>query len=159
MRVSVVSVAAAVAAVTLVTGCGTSEKPVTKAQYEQRLAKIGQGLYQAANALTQSSNTQIFIDAVSHLEDVVADSANDLDGVRPPGEAAQRANDRLVHAYRDLKGEFEKVKDARRQSFRQAINALQRLQKSQPAQETLRAAQQLRKLGYTFPASASIGSA
>src|SRR5919201_3129083 len=109
MRVSVVSVAAAVAAVTLVTGCGTSEKPVTKAQYEQRLAKIGQGLYQAANALTQSSNTQIFIDAVGHLEDVVADSANDLDGVRPPGEAAQRANDRLVHAYRDLKGEFEKV--------------------------------------------------
>jgi hypothetical protein len=140
-------------------GCGSkSEHDVTKAQYEQRLDKIGRDLYLAANALGESTNTQVFIDGVDKLQDVVNDAGDTLDGVRPPGAAAQAANDRLVDAYRKLGDEFDKVKDARRESYPRAIAALQQVQKSAPAKETLRAAKELRQLGFKVPVFATIGS-
>jgi hypothetical protein len=141
-------------------GCGgKSEKDVSKAQYEQRLEKIGHDLYLAANGLGVSTNTQIFIDGVDKLQDVVNDAADTLDGVSPPGAAAQAANDRLVSAYRELGDELDKVKDARRESYPRAIAALQEAQKSAPAKETLRAAKELRQLGFKVPVFATLGSA
>ncbi len=138
-------------------GCGKTEKDVTKAQYEQRLDRIGTNLYSAANNLGQSTATGIFNQNVQALQDVIDDSASELDGVRPPGIAAQAQNDRLVEAYRDLADEFDKVKDARRESYPRAIVALTAVQHSEPAQESLRAAAQLRKLGFKVPVSATIG--
>lgn len=140
------------------TGCGgKSEKAVTKAQYDQRVDQLGRDLYSAANNLGQSTNRQIFIDGVDALEKVVSDGADALDAMRPPGTAAQAANDRLIRAYRDLKSEFEKVKAARRVSYKQAVAALVALQKSEPAKETIRAAEQLRKLGFKVPVFATLG--
>jgi microsomal dipeptidase-like Zn-dependent dipeptidase len=73
------------------------------------------------------------------------------------GTAVQAANDRLIRAYRDLKDEFEKVKDARRVSYKQAVAALVALEKSEPAKETIRAARQLRDLGVRVPVFATLG--
>jgi hypothetical protein len=144
----------------VVAGCGgKSERDVTKKQYEQRLDQIGLDLFDAANALGESTATQAFNDGIGKLQDVLEDGADELDGVRPPGIAAQAANDRLVIAYRDLADEFEKVKDARRESFPRALTALQALQKSPPARATLRAAADLRKLGFKVPVSTTIGVA
>jgi len=139
------------------TGCGSKPKPVTKAQYEQRLQAIGNNLFVAANALGAATNTQVFNDNIDKLKKVVHDAARELNGVRPPGAAAQRQNERLVHAYRQLEQEFDKVKDARRSSYPRAVAALQGVQKSAAAQETIAAAQQLRKLGFKVPVFATIG--
>jgi hypothetical protein len=138
-------------------GCGSKPKPVTKAQYEQRLAGIGHNLYLAANALGGSTNTQVFNDNVDKLKKVVHDAANELNGVRPPGLAAQQQNERLVRAYRALEKQFDKVKEERRISYPRAIAALQAAQKSPAARETIGAAQQLRKLGFKVPVFATIG--
>jgi hypothetical protein len=146
-------------AVLALAGCGgKSEQAVTKTQYEQRLDGIGRDLYKAANALGQSTATQIFIDGVDKLQTVIHDAANELDGVRPPGAAAKAANHRLVRAFRDLEDEFEEVKAARRESFPRAVAALQRVQRSAPARETVAAAQRLRTLGFKVPVTATIGS-
>ncbi len=143
----------------MLAGCGgKSEQQVTKAQYEQRLEKIGHDLFLAAKGLGESTNTQIFIDGVDKLQDVVNDAADELDGVRPPGTGAQAANDRLVDAYRELGDEFDKVKDARRESFPRAVAALQQAQKSAGARETISAAERLRQLGFEVPVFATIGS-
>jgi hypothetical protein len=141
------------------TGCGSKPKPVTKAQYEQRLAQIGHDLYVAANALGSTTNTQIFNNNVDKLKKVVHDAAKELNGVRPPGVAAQRQNARLVRAYGELEKQFDKVKDERRISYPRAIAALQAVQKSAAAQQTIAAAQQLRKLGFNVPVFATIGGA
>jgi hypothetical protein len=138
-------------------GCGKSEQDVTKAQYERRIDRIGTNLYNAANNLGQSTATGIFNQNVEALQDVIDDSAKELDGLRPPGLKAQAANERLIHAYRDLSDEFDKVKDARRESYPRAIAALNAVQRSEPAQESIRAAAQLRKLGFKVPVSATIG--
>jgi hypothetical protein len=144
----------------LLAGCGgTKEEAVTKQQYEQRLDQIGLDLYDAANELGESTATQAFNDGIGKLQDVLEDGADELDGVLPPGAAAQAANDRLVAAYRDLADEFDKVKDARRESFPRALRALQAVQTSAPARATLRAAADLRKLGFKVPVSTTIGVA
>ena len=138
-------------------GCGSNPKQVTKAQYEQRLAQIGHDLYLAANALGSTTNTQIFNNNIDKLKKVVGDAAKKLNGVRPPGVAVQRQNARLVHAYRELAKQFDKVKDARRISYPRAVAALKSVQSSPAAHETIAAAQQLRKLGYKVPVFATIG--
>ena len=155
------TVAFAVALVALlVAGCGgKSEQDVTKKQYEQKVDAIGLTLYDAANALGQSTATQVFNDGIGKLQDALEDGADELDGLRPPTAAAQAANDRLVDAYRDLADEFDKVKDARRESYPRALRALQDVQKSPPARATLAAAGDLRKLGFKVPSSAVLGSA
>jgi hypothetical protein len=139
-------------------GCGSAPKDVTKAQYEQHLQTIGNNLYLAANNLGQSTATGVFNGNVQKLQDTIDDGASDLNGLRPPGADAQAANKRLVHAYRALADEFDKVKDARRDSYPKAIVALKAVQRSEPANESIRAAAQLRKLGFKVPASATIGS-
>ncbi len=131
---------------------------MTKAQYEQQLQQIGNNLYNAANALGQSTATGVFNQNVQKLQDTINDSADSLEAMRPPGLEAQAANDDLIRAYRDLADEFDKVKDARRGSYPKAIAALKDLQRSEPANASIRAAQRLRKLGFTVPVSATIGS-
>jgi hypothetical protein len=142
----------------LLAGCGSSPKDVSKAEYEQHLQLIGTNLYTAANHLGESTAIGPFNQNVQRLQDTIDDSAHDLSGLRPPGAAAQAANTRLVHAYHDLSDEFEKVKDARRESYPKAIAALVAVQTSEPAKASIRAANDLRKLGFQVPTSATIGT-
>jgi hypothetical protein len=147
-----------VALACLLAGCGSSPKDVTKRQYEQHLQTIGTNLFTAANRLGQSTAIGPFNQNVQALQDTIDDSAHDLGGLRPPGAAAQAANKRLVQAYHDLSDEFDKVKDARRDSYPKAIAALIAVQHSEPAKASIRAAADLRKLGFAVPSSATIGS-
>jgi uncharacterized lipoprotein len=130
-------------------GCsgGSSDKQVTKAQYEQKLEAIGHDLYKAANELGADTNTSIFNENLDALEKVLDDSADELDDVKPPLDA-RPANDRLVDAYRTLADDLEKVKDARRESYPRAIAALKAVQHSAAARATRRAVQELRRLKY-----------
>jgi hypothetical protein len=139
-------------------GCGSAPKDVTKAQYEQHLQTIGDNLYKSANALGQSTATGVFNENVQKLQDTIDNAAGDLNGLRPPGAEAQAANKQLVHAYGDLADEFDKVKEARRESYPKAIVALTAVQRSEPARQSIRAAMQLRRLGFKVPVSATIGS-
>jgi hypothetical protein len=139
-------------------GCGSAPKDVTKAQYEQHLQTIGDNLYKSANALGQSTATGVFNENVQKLQDTIDNAAGDLNGLRPPGAEAQAANKQLVHAYGDLADEFDKVKEARRESYPKAIVALTAVQRSQPARQSIRAAMRLRRLGFKVPVSATIGS-
>jgi hypothetical protein len=147
-----------VALACVLAGCGSTPRHVTKAQYEQQLQAIGKDLYTAANHLGQSTAIGPFNQNVQALQDTIDDSAHDLGGLRPPGDAAQAANKRLVDAYHDLSDEFEKVKDARRESYPKAIAALVAVQSSAPAKASIQAADDLRKLGFQVPASATLGS-
>ena len=139
-------------------GCGTAPKHVTKQQYEAHLQTIGTNLYNAANNLGQSTAIGPFNENIQKLQDVIHDSGSDLSHLIPPGAAAQAANKRLVKAYHDLSEQFDKVKDARRESYPKAIAALTAVLGSEPAKESIRAAGQLRKLGFKVPVSATIGS-
>ncbi len=100
----------------------------------------------------------VFNENVQKLQDTIDNAAGDLNGLRPPGAEAQAANKQLVHAYGDLADEFDKVKEARRESYPKAIVALTAVQRSEPARQSIRAAMQLRRLGFKVPVSATIGS-
>jgi hypothetical protein len=145
--------------VVVAAGCGGAKpKPVTQAVYERRVDAIGTSLYTAANGLGESTATQVFNDNVQNIQDALDDGAHELHLMLPPGAKAQAANDRLVDAYHDLEDEFDKVKDARRESYPKAIAALVAAQHSTAAKQSLRAAADLRKLGFKVPVSATIGS-
>lgn len=155
IRASLLIVVAALA----VAGCGgIKTKDVTKAQYEHQLAQIGTDLYNAANALGQSTATGVFNENVQKLQDTINKSADSIEAMRPPGVEAQAANKDLIKAYRGLADEFDKVKDARRDSYPKAIAALTQVQHSESAKASIDAAQRLRKLGFTVPVSATIGT-
>jgi hypothetical protein len=140
-------------------GCGGAKpKPVTKTVYETRIDAIGTSLYTAANGLGESTAIQTFNDNVQKIQDALDDGAHELHLMLPPGAKAQAANDRLVDAYHGLEDEFDKVKDARRESYPKAIAALVAVQHSAAAKDSLRAAADLRKLGFEVPVSATIGS-
>jgi hypothetical protein len=139
-------------------GCGSKPQSVTKTQYEHHLDGIGRKLYVAANGLGDSTATGIFNAKVDDLEGVLDDAGKELDGLKLADSAAQAQNKRLARAYHDLADEFEKVKDARRESYIRALKALDAVQRSRPARETLKAAAQLRKLGIRVPVFAVLGS-
>ena len=139
-------------------GCGSKPQSVTKTQYEHHLDGIGRKLYVAANGLGDSTATGIFNAKVDDLKDVLDDAGRELDGLKLPDPAAQAQNKRLARAYHDLADELEKVKDARRESYIRALKALDAVQKSEPARETLKAAAQLKKLGIRVPVFAVLGS-
>ena len=144
--------------VVVLAGCGKSVQTVTAAQYEHHLQGIGRKLYLAANGLGESTATQIFNDRVDALEKVVEDAGDELDGLKLSKPAAQAQNKRLARAYHDLADEFEKVKDARRESYIRALKALDAVLTSEPARETRRVAAQFRKLGIRVPVFAVLGS-
>jgi hypothetical protein len=140
-------------------GCGgKKQEPVTKGQYEHRLDRIGRQLYLAANALGESTATEIFNEHVRKLEKVLDDAGDELDGLKLPAPAAQAQNERLAQAYHDLADEFDQVEDARRESYVRALKALDAVQKSPSARETIAAGRQLRKLGIKVPVFVQIGS-
>ena len=156
MKASRILILAACALV--LAGCGKSVQTVTAAQYEHHLQGIGRKLYLAANGLGESTATQIFNDRVDALEKVVESAGDELDGLKLSKPAAQAQNKRLARAYHDLADEFEKVKDARRESYIRALKALDAVLTSAPARETQKAAAAFRKLGIRVPVFAVLGS-
>jgi len=99
-------VAALAALVVIVAGCGGgSEARLSKAEYEQRVAQIGQDLQvrfgNLSTAQIDPSDLGALADLLSTLGQALDAAAGELSDLRPP-EDAQAAQDKLVKAAREL---------------------------------------------------------
>jgi hypothetical protein len=129
-------------------GCGSSEpKPVSKAQYDQMLQRLGDDLVQAGSQIGQHLDIASFNQDISTFQEHLRDASKELNGVEPPANARE-PNERLADAFDELADELEPVKDARRESLPQAGRAFAKARTSPPAREGRAAVRQLRRRGY-----------
>jgi hypothetical protein len=146
---------AACAAAFLATGCGSKPKPVTKAQYEQQLQRLGDDLVNAGSPIGQHLDISSFNEDVSNFQDHLRDASKELKGVEPPANARE-PNQRLADAFHDLADALDPVKDARRESLREAGKAFAVARSSAPAIQGRSAVRQLRRRGYEVGQMASL---
>lgn len=146
---------AACAAALVVAGCGSKPKPVTKAQYEQQLQRLGDDLVNAGSQIGQHVDTSSFNQDISNFQDHLRDASKELKGVKPPPNA-QGPNELLADAFHDLADALEPVKDARRQSLREAGKAFAVARTSAPARQGRSAVRQLSRRGYAVGQMASL---
>ena len=152
-RASLVVVVAALALVA--TGCGSKPKPVTKAQYEQQLQRLGDDLVNAGSQIGQHLDIASFNQDIANFQDHLRAAAKALHGVKPPANARD-ANKRLADSFDQLADDFEPVKEARRKSIVEAGKAADVVRKS-PAIKAGRAAiKDLQASGYDVGAMASL---
>jgi enamine deaminase RidA (YjgF/YER057c/UK114 family) len=139
----------------VVAGCGSKPKPVTKAQYEQQLQRLGDDLVNAGSQIGQHLDIASFNQDISNFQDHLRDASKDLKGVEPPADA-QGPNERLADAFHDLADALDPVKDARRESVREAGKAFAVARSSSPARQGRSAVRQLRRRGYEVGQMASL---
>ena len=138
----------ALCALTLVAaGCGSKPKPVTKAQYQAELQRLGQDLTDAGSELGRSIDIATFNGNVDNLKDHLRGAADDLRGLKPPPDV-QSANVRLADALDDFADELDPVKEARRQSIVKARAALLKVSRSEPVRQARAATRELKAKGY-----------
>jgi enamine deaminase RidA (YjgF/YER057c/UK114 family) len=146
----------AVAAIALVAaGCGSKPKPVTKAQYEQQLQRLGDDLVKAGSQIGQHLDIASFNQDVENFQNRLRDASKELKDVQPPANA-QEPNKRLADAFHDLADALEPVKDARRQSLPKAGKAFAVARRSAPARQGRAAVRQLQRRGYDVGQTASL---
>jgi enamine deaminase RidA (YjgF/YER057c/UK114 family) len=153
LRASLVVVICALALVAV--GCGSKPKPVTKAQYEQRLQRLGDDLVHAGSQIGQHVDIASFNEDIANFQDHLRDASKELKGVKPP-PSAQGPNERLANAFHDLADALEPVKDARRKSLPEAGKAFAVARESVPARQGRAAVRQLRRRGYEVGQMASL---
>lgn len=140
----------------LAAGCGSKPKPVTKAQYEQQLQRLGADLVDAGSQVGQHLDIASFNADVDNLQDRLRDASKELKGVRPPA-TARLPNERLAASFDDLADALEPVKDARRESLPKAAKAFADVaQNSAPAKQGRAAVTQLQNRGYEVGAMRSL---
>jgi hypothetical protein len=137
----------AVCAALVATGCGSKPKPVTKAEYEQQLRRLGDDLVNAGSQIGQHLDTASFNQDVENFQDHLKDAAKELKGVKPPANA-EGPNEQLAEAFHDLADALDPVKDARRESLPEAGKAFAKARVSAPARQGRAAVRQLRRRGY-----------
>ena len=153
IRASLLVAACTVALVA--TGCGSKPKPVTKAQYEQQLQRLGDDLVNAGSQIGRHLDIASFNEDISNFQDHLRDASKELKGVEPPPNA-QEPNQHLADAFHDLADALEPVKDARRQSLREAGKAFAVARTSAPARQGRSAVRQLSRRGYAVGQMASL---
>jgi hypothetical protein len=153
IRASLLLVACTAALVA--TGCGSKPKPVTKAQYEQQLQRLGDDLVSTGSQIGQHLDIASFNEDISNFQDHLRDASKELEGVEPPPNA-QEPNEHLADAFHDLADALDAVKDARRESVRQAGKAFAVARTSAPARQGRSAVRQLRRRGYEVGQMASL---
>jgi hypothetical protein len=133
------------AVVLVLAGCGGGGDRLTHDQYERRLDRSLTRLN--ARILELRANAE----ALSTLRDALRRTAEELDALAPPDDAAA-ANDDLVDGLR----EFAATIDAESQTIAharglEAREALSRLARSQGVKDIQRAEGDLRRAGYELP--------
>ncbi len=128
-------------------GCGTSAKPVTKAEYETQLQKLGSDLTQAGSGVGKHVDIAGFNQDISNFQDHLRDAAKELHGLKPP-ENARADNKRLADSFDDLADAFEPVKEARRKSIVQAGKAADKVRTSVALKSGRAAVKDLKSKGY-----------
>jgi major membrane immunogen (membrane-anchored lipoprotein) len=151
LRASLLVVVCAV----LLVGCGSKPKPVTKAQYEQQLQRLGDDLVATGSQIGQHLDIASFNEDIQTFQDHLKSASKELKGVQPPADA-QGPNERLANAFHDLADALEPVKDARRKSLREAGKAFAAARVSPPAREGRAAVRQLRRRGYAVGQMSSL---
>jgi major membrane immunogen (membrane-anchored lipoprotein) len=141
------------ALVLALTGCGSSPKSVTKAEYQTQLAKTGQAVTLAGQQLGKVITISEFNGAVTDLQKALRDGEKKLKGLQPPANA-RAANKRLAQAFGDLADALEAVKEARRVSIVKARQALAQLGTTAAIKQGRAAIQELNQLGYSADAAA-----
>jgi hypothetical protein len=134
-------------------GCGSSPKPVTKAEYQTQLEQTGQAVTLAGQRLGKVITIAQFNGAVTDLQKALRDGEKKLQGLQPPADA-RSANKRLAQAFGDLADALEAVKEARRVSIVKARQALGQLGRTDAIKEGRAAIQELNQLGYAAAAAA-----
>ena len=137
------------------TGCGSKPKPVTKSQYEQQLQRLGDDLVNAGSQIGQHLDIATFNQDISNFQDHLRDASKELKGVEPPPNA-QEPNQHLADAFHDLADALDPVKDARRESLREAGKAFAVARSSAPARQGRSAVRQLSRRGYEVGQMASL---
>jgi hypothetical protein len=140
-----VTVACVVALVA--SGCGSSPKPVTKAQYEQHLRSLGADLVKAGSRIGQQLDIATFNEDIQNFQDHLRDASKQLKGLKPPPNA-QGPNEQLANAFHDLADALEPVKDARRESLPKAARAFATARLGPAARQGRQAVRQLKRRGY-----------
>lgn len=138
----------------LLAGCGSKPKPVTKAQYEQQLQRLGADLVRAGSEVGQRIDISSFNEDVQTLQDHLRSASKELKGVKPPADA-QGPNQQLADSFHALADALEPVKDARRQSFPQGVRAFNVANRSPAAHQGRAAVRQLQRRGYDIGQMAS----
>jgi hypothetical protein len=128
-------------------GCGSSPKPVTKAEYQTQLAQTDRAVTLAGQQLGKVITISDVNGAVTDLQKALRDGEKKLNGLQPPANA-RAANKRLAKAFGDLADALEPVKDARRVSIVKAREALGKLSETDAIKQGRAAIQELNKLGY-----------
>jgi hypothetical protein len=146
----VVGVLALVAA-----GCGSKPKPVTKAQYEQQLQRLGDDLVNTGSQIGQHLDIASFNQDIENFQDHLRDASKELKGVQPPTDA-QGPNERLADAFHDLADTLDPIKDARRESLPKAAKAFAEARLSPAARQGRAAVRQLQRRGYAVGQMASL---
>jgi hypothetical protein len=147
---------AACALALVASGCGSSKpKPVTKTQYQQQLQRLGDDLVNTGSQIGQHLDIATFNEDIQTFQDHLRDASKELKGVLPPPNA-QGPNERLADAFHDLADALEPVKDARRQSLREAGKAFAVARVSAPARAGRAAVRQLSRRGYEVGQMASL---
>ena len=137
------------------TGCGSTPKPVTKAQYNAQLQRLGADLVQAGSQVGQHLDIATFNQDISNFQDHLRSASKELKGVKPPPNA-QGPNQRLADAFHDLADALDPVKDARRESLPKAGKAFAVARNSAPARQGRAAVQELTRRGYSVGQMSSL---
>jgi hypothetical protein len=148
-------VAAAMAVATIATGCGSKPKPVTKAQYNAQLQRLGADLVEAGSQIGQHLDISTFNEDISNFQDHLRSASKELKGVKPPLDA-QGPNQRLADSFHDLADALDPVKDARRESLPKAGKAFAVARDSAPARQGRAAVRQLTRRGYSVGQMSSL---
>jgi hypothetical protein len=130
------------------TGCGSKPKPITKAQYDQMLQRLGDDLVRTGSQIGQHLDIASFNQDITAFQDHLRSASKELKGVDPPVNA-QEPNKRLADAFHDLAGDLEPVKDARRKSLPQAGRAFAAARVAPSARQGRAAVRELRRKGYS----------
>jgi hypothetical protein len=138
----------------LLAGCGSKPKPVTRAQYEQKLQRLGANLVRSGSEVGQRLDIASFNEDVATLQDNLKSASKELNGVQPPVDA-QGPNERLADAFHDLADALEPVKDARRKSLPEAAKAFSVANHGPAARQGRAAVRQLQRRGYDVGQMAS----
>jgi enamine deaminase RidA (YjgF/YER057c/UK114 family) len=136
-------------------GCGSKPKPVTKAQYEQHLQHLGDDLVNAGSQIGQHLDISSFNEDIGNFQDHLRDASKELKGMKPPPNA-RGPNKRLADAFHDLADALDRVKDARRNSLREASKAFGIARDSAPAKQGRAAVKQLQRRGYAVGQMSSL---
>jgi len=151
LRPSLLLIACAI----LLAGCGSQPKPVTKAQYEQKLQLLGADLVRAGSQIGQHLDISSFNEDISNFQDHLKSASKELKSVKPPADA-QGPNEQLAGAFHDLADALEPVKDARRESLPKAAKAFGTARLGPAARQGRAAVRQLRRRGYDVGQMASL---